>query len=558
MGISLKPDHLKRYTQLARLLVRYGRSDLVRDAGMEEILAEDGVRQHSDSPAKAEELCADLEALGPTFVKLGQLLSTRVDLLPLSYTEALERLQDDVEPFPFADVEKIIEQELGVRISRAFLDLEVKPIAAASLGQVHRARLRDGRTVAVKVQRPGIRQQVLEDLSMLEELADTLERFTETGRRYALQQVAAELRRSLLEELDYRLEAANLTALGENLREFDRIVVPRPVQDYCSSRVLSMDYVQGRKITAIGPLARLEMDGAGLAEALFDAYLKQVLVDGLFHADPHPGNVFLTSDHRIALIDVGMVGRVGPELQDELTRLLLAFGEQRGEDAAQLFVRISEKRPQSDRRRFEAELSEMVMQHGSSDASKLRIGRLMIAGGRLAAECGFVVPPALTLLGKTLLNLDQVGRTLDPQFEPDAAIRRSATELLRQRMLKGASPANLLSGLLEMNEFTQRLPGRLNRVLDVIADREVEVRIRVTNEAVIMGGLQKVANRVASGLVLAALIVGAAMLMQVETSFRIFGYPGFAMLLFTAAVIGGAVLLIDIILHDRPRSETSG
>lgn len=552
MGISLKPEHLRRYSQLARLLVRYGRSDLVRDAGLESIVADDEPLQESGSRHEADALCADLEALGPTFVKLGQLLSTRVDLLPLSYTEALERLQDDVEPFAFAEVERIVEEELGVRLSKAFLELEEKPLAAASLGQVHRARLRDGRTVAVKVQRPDIREQVAEDLAVMEELADTLERFTEAGRRYALRQTAAELRRSLLEELDYRREAANLDQLAENLARYPLIIVPRPVHDYSTSRVLTMDYVQGRKITAIGPLARLEMDGAALAEALFDAYLKQVLVDGLFHADPHPGNVFLTPDRRIALIDVGMVGRVGPELQDELTRLLLAIGEQRGEDAAGLLMAMSERRPHADRRRFEAGITGIVMQQGSASAGQLQVGRVMLAGARLAAECGYIVPSSLTLLGKTLLNLDQVGRTLDPDFEPDAAIRRNAAELLHQRMLKGASPGNVLSSVLEMNEFTQRLPGRLNRVLDAIADREVEVRIRITNEAVLMSGLQKVANRVASGIVLAALIVGAAMLMRVETSFRILGYPGLAILLFLAAVVGGIMLLVDVILHDRP------
>ena len=479
-----------------------------------------------------------------------------IDLSATDPAVALERLQDDVEPFPYQEVERIVESELDVRMSRAFQELEERPIAAASLGQVHRARLRDGRMVAVKVQRPGIREQMVEDLDVIAELADTLERFTETGQRYALKQAAAEMRRSLLQELDYRLEADNLTRLADNLSRYERIVVPRPVQDYSSSRVLTMEYVHGRKITAIGPLARLEMDGQALAEELFDAYLKQILVDGFFHADPHPGNVFLTSDGRIALIDVGMVGRVGPEMQDQLTRLLLALGEQRGEDAAHLLMEMSDRRGDSDRRGFISGIGAMVTRHGGAAAGELQIGRLVLAAARLAGDCGFVVPPSLTLLGKTLLNLEQVGRTLDPDFEPDAAIRRNAAEMLRQRMLKGASPGNVLSGLLEMNEFTQRLPGRLNRVLDAVADREVEVQIRITNEAVLMAGMQKVANRVASGLVLAALIIGAAMLMRVETSFRIFGYPGLAILLFLAAVVGGVMLLADILMHDRPAPTT--
>ena len=461
---------------------------------------------------------------------------------------------EDVEPIAFAEVERIVEGQLGVRISQGFRSFDHEPLAAASLGQVHRAALRDGRPVAVKVQRPGIRDRVAQDLEVVEELADTLERFSETGKRYGLTRSAAELRRSLLQELDYRLEASNLTRLADNLAQYQRIVVPRPVPDYCTSRVLTMEYVHGRKVTSIGPLARMEMEGEALAEELFDAYLKQVLVDGFFHADPHPGNVFLTDDGRIALIDVGMVGRVGPELQDQLTRLLLAFGEQRGEDAAHLLMGMSDRRPDSDRKRFVSEIATMVTQHGGATAGELRIGRLVLAAARMAAECGFVVPSSLTLLGKTLLNLDQVGRTLDPGFEPDAAIRRNAAEMLRQRMLKGASPGNVLSGLLEMNEFTQRLPGRLNRVLDAVADR---VQIRITNEAVLMAGMQKVANRVASGLVLAALIIGAAMLMRVETSFRIFGYPGLAMLLFLAAVVGGVMLLADVMMHDRPDPPTS-
>lgn len=558
MGISLRPDHLKRYSQVARLLVRHGRADLIRDAGLEELIADDPVEEAPGDQERAEALCNDLEALGPTFVKVGQLLSTRVDLLPLSYTEALERLQDHVEPFPYAEAAEIVEAELGTRLSKAFESFDETPLAAASLGQVHRATLRDGRRVAVKVQRPGVREQVVEDLAVMQELAQTLGRFTEASRRYGLERAAAEIRRTLLQELDYRLEADNLATLRQNLAAYERIVIPRPILDYSTSRVLTMDYVDGRKITAVSPMARMEVDGQALAETLFDAYLQQIVVDGFFHADPHPGNVFLTADGKLALIDVGMVGRIGPELQDQLTRLLLALGEQRGEETAQLIMSISERQPGADRHKFEYGITELVTTHAASSAEQLQIGRVVMAGARLAAESGFTVPPQLTLLGKALLNLDQVGRTLDPEFEPDAAIRRNASDLLRRRMLKNASPGSILSNVLEMNEFAQRLPARLNRVLDTIADREVEVRVRITNEAVIMSGMQKVANRIASGVVLAALIIGAAMMMRVETSFRILGYPGVAMLLFLAAVVGGVLLLVDIRRNDQPPRDSPG
>jgi ubiquinone biosynthesis protein len=550
MSLSLNPQHIKRYARIARLLSKYGRSDLVRQAGLEEALSDRPLPDVEPVPA-AEELAADLEAMGPTYVKLGQLLSTRADLLPLAYTEALARLQDSVKPFPFAHAVSIVEQELEVRVSRAFQSFDETPIAAASLGQVHRARLRDGRDVAVKVQRPGIREQVVDDSDALEELAGFLDRHTDIGRRYDLSELLQEMRKTLLRELDYREEAANLSMLGDNLAEFERIVVPRPIQDYTTARVLTMDLVRGRKVTAVGPLARLEIDGDLLADDLFRAYLKQVLVDGFFHADPHPGNVFLTSDRHLALIDVGMVGRVTPEMQDELMRLLLTISEGKGEEAADLIIRSGKRLNGFDEATFQSRVSDLVSRYHKAAAGQLQIGRVMLEVARGAAEAGLRVQPQLTMLGKTLLNLDQVGRTLDPDFEPNAAIRRHAADLMRRRMLKNASPGNAFSSMLEANEFIQRLPARLNRVLDAVADREVEVRIRLMNEGVMMDGLQKVANRIATGLVIAALIVGAAMLMNVETSFTIFGYPGVAMILFLTAVIAGAALLVSILTHDQ-------
>src|SRR5205085_500249 len=226
---------------------------------------------------------------------------------PEVYTHALARLQDDVKPFSGAEAEQIVEQEIGARISKAFSRFDPEPLAAASLGQVHAAALRDGREVVVKVQRPGIVSQIAEDFQVLEQIADFLQSHTEVGRKHRFVEVLREFRITVQQELDYELEAQNLFVVGDNLQEFPLIVVPQPVPDYCTRRVLTMDYVRGRKITSISPIARLDVDGGALAEELFRAYLKQVLVDGIFHADPHPGNVFLTDDGRIALLDLGMV-----------------------------------------------------------------------------------------------------------------------------------------------------------------------------------------------------------------------------------------------------------
>src|SRR6476619_670180 len=248
MGLSLRPDHLRRYGEIARLLLKYGRSDLIFHAG----LSADGAQ--AEDPAghvSGDSLAHDLEELGPTFVKVGQLLSTRAYLLPPEALRALSRLQDDVEPFPFEDVERIVTEELGVRLSKAFSRFDRTPLAAASLGQVHRAALRDGREVAVKVQRPNVREQVLKDMATIEEVAGFLDPHTETGRRVGLRRTATELRDSLLRELDYRLEARNMTIVGANLARFRRVFVPAPIADYSSGRVLTMDFVNGQKITAV-------------------------------------------------------------------------------------------------------------------------------------------------------------------------------------------------------------------------------------------------------------------------------------------------------------------
>jgi predicted unusual protein kinase regulating ubiquinone biosynthesis (AarF/ABC1/UbiB family) len=554
MAISLKPQHLNRYRQIAWLFVKYGRSDLVKDAGLEETL-EAEQRVAPKEAAKASELADDLEKLGPTFVKLGQLLSTRVELLPRAYLEALARLQDEVEPFPFDEVEKIVTSELGVRMSKAFSDFEVAPMAAASLGQVHRARLRDGRQVAVKVQRPGIRDAMLEDLDALDEIAEFLDNHTAAGKRYEFCQMLDQFRKSLLRELDYRLEASNLTTIGKNLTEFEHIVVPEPVADYVTSRVLTMQYVHGKKITDLNPLARMEFDGNALAEELFRAYLQQILVDGFFHADPHPGNVFLTDDYRIALIDLGMVGKIMPGLQEQLLQLLLAIAEGRGDDAADIAIKIGDRKEDFAEKEFKHAIAEIVAKQQGATVEQMQVGRLVLEVTQVAGESGVRVPAELTMLGKTLLNLDQVGRTIAPDFDPNASIRRNAAQIMQQRLLKSLSPGNLFSGALELKDLVQRLPARLNKIIDAIANNEMKISVDAIDEKTLVLGFQKVANRITVGLIIAALIVGAAMMMRVETSFRIWGYPGLAILLFLAAAAAGIFLLINILFYDKGQGD---
>ena len=548
--MNLNPSHLKRYKEIALLFWKYGRSDLVKQMGMEDP-GETQPPPSATGGASPEQLAKDLEAMGPTYVKLGQVLSGRPDLLPEAYLKALTRLQDKVAPFPFAQVETIVEAELGVRISKAFATFDTEPIAAASLGQVHCATLRDGRRVVVKVQRPDIRKQIAEDFEVLAQIAEFLDAHTEFARKHRVLTILEEFRVSIQQELNYELEAQNLIALGKNLSEFELIQIPQPIADYSTKSVLTMDYVRGRKITAIGPLVRLELKGGPLAEELFRAYLKQVLVDGLFHADPHPGNVFLTDEGRIALIDLGMVGHITPGMQENLLKLLLAISEGNGDQAAELVIHISETTEDFDKVTFCRKVGALVAARQNQGLQQMNIGASLLEVSKSAADSGLFVPGELTLLGKTLLQLDEIGKVLDPAFDPNESIRRNASEIVSQRMHKHASQGSLFGSLLEMKDFVGGLPSRLNKIMDAITNRELEVKVRAVDAKLVMEGFQKIANRITTGIVLGSLIMGAALLMRVETNFRIFGYPGLAILCFLAAAAGGFWLVLSIFLQDQ-------
>jgi predicted unusual protein kinase regulating ubiquinone biosynthesis (AarF/ABC1/UbiB family) len=555
MTLSLKPVHLKRYKDVAWLFFKYGRSDLVKTSGLEEFVEDDERFKHKEekkADPKASELAADLEKMGPTFVKMGQLLSTRPDLLPLPYIEALARLQDNVGPFGFDQAEKIIAEELGVKLSKAFAHIDPKPLAAASIGQVHRATMRDGREVAVKVQRPGIREQMVADLEALHDVAEFLQGHTEMGKKYEFVRMLEEFRKTLLRELDYRQEAQNLILLGKNLKEFSRIVVPQPIEDYTTSRVLTMEYIGGHKITSLSPVVRTEIDGENLAEQLFQAYLQQILVDGFFHADPHPGNALLTQDSCIALLDLGMVARVTPRLQDGLLQILLGVSEGRGEDVARTLTSICEKRENFDETLFVKDVSDMVARHKNVNLKQMAVGRVMMEVSKIAADSGVRVPSEFSALGKTLLNLDILGTTLDPEFNPNESIRRNATNIMRRRFTSSFTPGNVYSSVIEAKEFAQRLPGRVNKILDLIANNELQLNVDAIDEKTLMTGFQKVANRITVGLLLASMIIGAALLTRVPTDFTLLGYPILATVLFLAAVVGGVILLVQILFTDEP------
>ena len=546
MKMPLNPAHAARYAALARLLVRHGRSDVVSGVGFDEFLVEDERPEGSQGPA--EELAADLEQMGPTYVKLGQLLSTRVDLLPPAYTEALTRLQDEVDPFPYDEVKTIVEEELGVSISNAFTSFDEKPLAAASLGQVHRATLRSGREVVVKVQRPGIRETVRDDMEALAQLADFADRHTDVGRRYGFGQLLSQFRRSLAGELDYQREAANLIRMRQLTAEHPHLLVPEPVPDYTSSRVLTMDFVPGRKVTDVGPLGLLDVDGEPLVRDLFSAYLHMILVDGFLHADPHPGNVLLTPDGRLALIDLGMVATVPPRVQDSIVKLLLAISDADGEEAATVLAAMGSPLDGYDGGRFREDVSALVTR-AVSLGGNVQAGAVLVELSRLSGVHGLRPPAEMAMVGKALLNLDQVTTHLDPGFAPAEAIRESVADIMGSGMRVSAS--GLMAAAIDAKEFTANFPRRANKVMQNLAEGTFSVKVDAVDEARLLHVMQRLANRLTTGIVIAALVVGAALMMQVPTDSRILGYPSIAMVFFLLAAIGGAALVASIVVTDR-------
>ncbi|MCA1733587.1 MAG: AarF/ABC1/UbiB kinase family protein, partial [Acidobacteria bacterium] len=359
----LHPSHLPRYAQLALLFTRYGRKDFQLATDPEEELAAPPEDDEQPLEPEVEERAAAfaeaLKGMGPTFVKFGQVLSTRPDIVPPPYIEKLEELQDKIEPFSFADVERIVEEELGGRISKIFGDFDATPVAAASLGQVHNALLRDGREVVVKVQRPGVRQSVDEDMGVFAEIAEFLDKHSAVARRMNLVGSVKQVRRSFVNELDYRLEARNIQTFRRNLADFPEIYIPEVLGDLTTSRVLTMEMIRGKKVSKITPLEIIDHDYADLANALTKAYLKQICVDGVWHSDPHPGNVFVRED-QLVLLDFGMTSRISGDMQDEIIKLLLGVTENKGEEVAEVCMRIGTRQQGFKRDQFVRDVSEMV------------------------------------------------------------------------------------------------------------------------------------------------------------------------------------------------------
>ena len=548
--MSTIPEKFSNYTKFISFILKYWNSDVFK-AASENALNNENFDDSELDYKNPEELAEDLKNMGPTYIKLGQLLSTRPDLIPEPYMKALEALQDDVEEIPYSEIQKIVEEEIGQRISKAFESFEVQPLASASIGQVHLAILRSGKKVAVKIQRPGVRKNFTEDLDTLKELTDLAVKHSKTAKKYAVDEILDELRFILLNELDYVKEAENLIALGENTKKYPKIVIPQPVEGYSTSKILTMDYIDGQKITSISPISRIETNYKPLVDELVAAYLKQIIFDGFAHADPHPGNVHLTTDNKIALMDLGMVAKFGPDLREHILKLLIAISKYNGEETANVLLKMSEYDKNADLVGFRKEINRLVLESQNNTAKDLQTGRLLIQMNKVAAEKSIKLPVELNILGKILMNMDQIVAVLTPDYDLQRAIERNVEKLMQKKMLQELKPDNFFAQALEAKKLTEKLPERLNTITEKLANNEFEIKIDAIDEQRLTDGFQKVANRISIGLIIAALIIGAALLMRIPSTFTLLGYPGLAMILFSIAAVIGLWLVLKMMLKDE-------
>jgi predicted unusual protein kinase regulating ubiquinone biosynthesis (AarF/ABC1/UbiB family) len=557
----LKARDVGTYKDLLMLFTRYGRKDFRLSFKPDDMLAPADDEQGEIEPdvqRRAEAFANCLKEMGATYVKFGQVLSTRPDIVPPEYIAALESLQDQVEPFSFAEVEKIVQDELGVRLSKAFETFEAKPIAAASLGQVHRAVLRDGREVVVKVQRPNVREQVQHDLDVFADIATTLEEHSDVARKLNLLGALEQARLTLHHELDYLQEAHNTELLRRNLEQFPRIYIPAIIHDMTTSRVLTSELVRGRKISKLTPLAMIEHDYADLAAMLTEAYLKQICVDGFWHSDPHPGNVFIRQtdgEPQIALLDFGMTGRVSREFQDEIIKLLMAVASNRGAEVADACIRLCEMEEKFEATKFVHEISTLVANFHDLDVQRLNVGQLLFHMIAVANTNDLKAPAELALLAKTLLNLDAVTKRLDPQYDPKTIMRAYAERLMTQKLAQKFDPRNFYPALLDLNQLMHDMPHRAREIIDLIPAGRLAFGVKLLQAEEFLGGIHKIANRITVGVVIAALLVASALMMRTAHGEKL------AVIGFIAAGVAAVYLIISTFVqdkHDKERAKLKG
>ena len=460
-----------------------------------------------------------LEDLGTTFVKLGQLLSSRPDLLPDVYLEELGKLVDDVPALPFEPLREVIEQEIGLS---PFSHIDPEPLASASIAQIHSALLANGREVVVKVRRPGIEEQVQVDLQLLRKTADTAEKHSDTARLLQLRALADELEANLRDELDFREEAHNAELIARVLEDFrEDIVVPQVVHPYVAERVLVLERLDGVRVAE----AQLSEERAReLASVFFRAYIRQVTIEGLYHADPHRGNVIVLPDGRLGLLDFGLLGRLDDDTRTVLALLLLAIAQNRADDVSDLILALSLTTAESDTAGFLHELRRTIPRYHWRPLAGIRTGEGLADLQRLCLEHGIALPTTFALVGKTLSQAEDIARSLDPQMDPVEIIRSEGSDVLTRELERRLEPTQLVAFSFSQLQPLLRMPRRIAQVVRQVETGSLKISVAPTELESFEHLLRSTANRVGAALIVAALLIASALMARVSHAVSLAGF----------------------------------
>lgn len=474
-----RPKDLRRLKQIASVLIRNGLEDIVGRFGfLLRLSTLFRKKPQTDRVPLEKRIRMTLEQLGPTFIKFGQVLATRPDILPMSFLLELRNLHDHVAPMPFETVKRVIEADLGKPLSQVFQSIDETPIASASIAQVHRARLLSGEEVVVKVQRPDLPEIVSSDLRILAYLADLLERRIPESRQFRPKALVEEFKRSLTRETDFTLEMASMLRYKENFKDEVDLIVPKPYQELCTKRLLVMERVEGVKVTDKEALKALGVDLQKIVGTGLRVTLRSIFEFGFFHADPHPGNFFVTKDNKIALLDFGMMGSIDQKRIDELLTYLVALVSKDVDKIIDVFLDADLIGDETDLRSLRRDLHSMLDRFADAVLGNIDVSALVAESASVARKHHVVLPVDLLLIGKSVATMEGIGRDVYPEFKPLEAVRPIIAELYVKRMLDAKKHSEVVArSLFDVLNLLRDAPFDIRRILRKVRRGELVLKL---------------------------------------------------------------------------------
>jgi len=549
--------NLNRYRQILAVLLKYGFGDLLELLKLDQYVAAGLQLISKKQPIKVEKLTRPqglrmaLEELGPTYIKLGQILSTRPDLIPVDFLQELSKLQDKVPPFPAPAARKIIETELGAMLENLFAQFDDTPLASASIGQVHRAQLQDGREVALKVQRPGIQKVIEVDLEIMLHLATLMEHHIEELAFHRPIKIVEEFARTLEKELDYLLEAANMERAALNFSDDPSTYIPAVFRELSTTRVLTTECVKGIKVSNIEQLDVAGLDRKLITSRGADILLRMIFEHGFFQADPHPGNIFVLPDNVICLIDFGMVGSVDRQTRETFVDLLDGIVKKDASKVSNVLLQLTDWEEEPDSRAFEIDVTDFMAYHLFRPLKDVRIGKLLHHLLELASRHRLRIPPNIFLMMKSMTTVEGVARMLDPEFD----LFSRAAPFIRSVLMERYSPQRLSTDAFQMTadliKFTRRFPQDLLDIARLARRQQLCLKIEDRGLERTLSTHDQISNRLSFSIIIAALIIGSALIVISEIPPLFYGISLIGIIGFTAAALMGIWLLVAILRKGR-------